>query len=117
MYLETEDLHALLVDLASFAATGSKLIINFAAPSARTTRHNRTSSRILSVAGRVQGERFLSARDIDDPAGVIAASGWRVDRAVSLHELAPVLVGPASGLDLANVSDYARTVVAIHADS
>jgi methyltransferase (TIGR00027 family) len=88
MYLEHDDLHALLAALADASAPRSRLAINFAPPGVRTLAPNRPLQVALSALGRFHGEPYRSASAIDDPRAFIADAGWRTVTSVGLRDRA-----------------------------
>lgn len=109
MYLKTEDLRALLGHLAAEAATRSRLLINFSAPKRTGTTVDRSRQSLLAILGRLQGERFQSARNIQDPAEFVASTGWHVDEAASLFSLASSLL-PATPLKASRINPGAFAI-------
>ena len=112
MYLEEDEVRSMLRDLANAAAPDSQLVVNFAAPSGTGEAHDRRRQLLLAVLGRVQGEGFRSARDLRDAAGFVAASGWRVLEATTLHEEAVTLLAQHPRLDRRRINPQAALVVA-----
>jgi methyltransferase (TIGR00027 family) len=103
MYLERDDVHTLLSELAALAAPGSRLAVNFAAPGATGSPSNRLMQTTLAVLGRFQGESFRSGRDIEDTAAFVASAGWRAVECTSLRDGAERLVAHTK-LDVAGVN-------------
>jgi O-methyltransferase involved in polyketide biosynthesis len=110
MYLERDDLAALLSTLADSSAPASRLAINFAVPEARTFAPNRALQAGLSALGRFHGERYKSASDIADPLKFVEAAGWHKAETVNLRERARG--APASGLDVEGINPRAALISA-----
>jgi methyltransferase (TIGR00027 family) len=103
MYLARERVAELLRGLAMRAAPGSRLAVNFGAPPATGSRGDRLRQNALRLLGAGRGEPhvFFLTRATAGP--FVADTGWRVERATSLFELAPALVGDA-GLPIAAIN-------------
>lgn len=117
MYLDADDVAGLLLTLGSGAAPASRLVVNFAAPAGTGGGQDRRRQFVLAALGRVQGERFRSARQIRNPGAFVASAGWTVTQAKSLREAAPRLLPEGHGLDYRGINPQASVVVATAAGS
>ena len=112
MYLDSADVQNLLRTLAREASAGARLLINFAAPAGTGGRQDRRRQFVLAVLGRMQGERFRSARQIRDAGAFVGAAGWNVTQTTTLGELAPTLLPNGTSLDYRKINPQASIVVA-----
>ena len=111
MYLERDDVAALLRGLADASAPGSRLAVNFVGRRSRTTAPNRYMQIALSALGRFHGEPYRSASLIDEPAAFVAAAGWQQVEAVSLRDRARR--ANTASLDVAGINAEARVITAL----
>lgn len=112
MYLDTADVSDLLHGLARKAPRGSRLLVNFAAPTGTGGPQDRRRQFVLAALGRAQGEGFRSARQIQDAGAFVELVGWNVTQATTLRELAPKLLPDGTALDYWNINPRASIVVA-----
>ena len=111
MYLTREQNVALLRDLASVAAPGSRLAVNFAAPPGTGGPVERQRQRLLRLAGRSGGEAHRFFLTAPEAAPLIDECGWAQPEVRTLRELAAELLGPTE-LRVDKINAVAVTVVA-----
>jgi len=111
MYLDGEEVSGLLDGLADGSARGTRLAVNFAAPPGTGTAADRRRGRTLRLLGRVSGETHRSFLFAADAGPLVAKAGWRVDRATTLRDVAPELLG-STRLPIDRINAEAAVVTA-----
>lgn len=112
MYLDAEEVDALLRALADATAPGSRLVVNFAAPAGSGGPEGRRRQFVLALLGWVHGERFRSGRGMRDAGAFVEATGWVVGRALSLRDVAPVVLPLGTAVHYGGINPGACVVIA-----
>ncbi|MEY2473383.1 MAG: hypothetical protein QOK28_2712 [Actinomycetota bacterium] len=112
MYLPRARVADLLRALATSAAPGSRLAVNFAAPPGTGSRRDRLRQTALRMLGAGRGEPHVFFLTASTAGPFVADTGWRVERATSLFALAPELVADA-GLPIAAINPEGAVVSAV----
>ncbi len=111
MYLDEAVVRRQLGSLASVAAPGSCLAVDFF-PASRPTAGTHRRQLLLQQVARVgSSEGFRLGVDLDDAAGLVSGCGWTTTSVVPARDAATDLVPSGCGLPLTSVSS-SKTYVA-----
>jgi methyltransferase (TIGR00027 family) len=110
MYLPEPDVRRLLTDLGSACVPGSILTTDFYPPGDSGSVANQRQNRVQRMARAGSGETLRLVVERAEAAGLVAATGWRVEHAVGMRDAASALLPPGHRLPVSAV-DNRKTLV------
>lgn len=113
MYLGEDIVRYQLGELGRSSAAGSRLAADFYPPRHAGTSRNRRQLRLQRLARIGSGETFRLLVDRRQAVELVQASGWDVDEATSLRDVARALVPHESGLPVDAVHEHKALVAGL----